>query len=182
MHDSGALAILDFLDCGHPSTYLAPLDDLKHVSHTILGHLAREKAEVVIIEIADGLFQRETRLLLGDAEFRSGIDHVLFAGGDSLAVESGVRILRDWGYRVVATSGLVSCSRLGIQEAEAASGTPCLSAQALASGELLPLIGLQPRSTLAQPVVGRALTEQNVADGAPVNLMVRQRESIPAIG
>lgn len=181
MHDAGALAILDFLDCGYPSTFLASLEELKQVSRTILGHLARERAEVVFLEIADGLFQRETRMLLTDAEFRGGIDHVLFAGGDSLSVESGVRILRSWGYRVVATSGLVSCSSLGIQEAEAAARLPCLSAQALAAGNLLPLIGLQPRSAVAQPMADRASTAQNVADGEPVNLIVRQKESVPAI-
>lgn len=181
MYDAGALSILDFSDCGHPSTFLATLEELKQVYHTILNQLASQKAEVVVFEIADGLFQRETRLLLTDPEFRHGIDHVLFAGGDSLSVESGVRILDSWGYSVTATSGLVSCSSLGIQECEGATGLACLNARTLASGGLLPLIGLEPRLSAGPGTAGDTSTDETVADGEPINLIVRQSEAIPAI-
>jgi hypothetical protein len=146
MKDAGALAIHDFSDCGHPSTYLASLDELKTVHRVLLAHLATLEPDVVLFEIADGLFQRETRALLTDPEFKGQVDHVLFAGVDSLSVECGARILESWGYHVAASSGLVSCSALGIKECEVATpGVPCLSSAALATGALLPRLGLEPR-------------------------------------
>jgi hypothetical protein len=150
MKDAGALAIHDFSDCGHPSTYLLPLDELKAIHRTLLAQLSTFKPEVVLFEIADGLMQRETEALLTDREFASQVDHVLFAGADSLSVESGVRMLESWGYHVAASSGLISCSVLGIKECQTATpNVPCFSAAALATGALLPRLGLKPRRDLA---------------------------------
>jgi len=150
MKDAGALAIRDFSDCGHPSTYLLSLDELKAIHRTLLSQLAKVDPEVVLFEIADGLLQRETRALLTDPEFAAQVDHVLFAGVDSLSVESGVRMLHAWGFDVAASSGLVSCSVLGMRECEEATpGVPCLNALALATGALLPRLGLEKRAPSA---------------------------------
>lgn len=147
MKDAGAVGIHDFSDCGHPSTYLASLEELRSIHHALFTNLAALGAEIVLFEIADGLFQRETRALLTDAAFHREIDHVLFAGVDSLSVESGVRLLQSWDYDVAASSGLVSCSALGIQECEAATpNVPCFNAFALATGALLPRLKLPRRS------------------------------------
>lgn len=152
MKDAGALAIHDFSDCGHPSTYLLSLAELKEIHRTLLSQLGALKPEVVLFEIADGLFQRETRALLTDPDFKCSVDHVLFAGVDSLSVESGVRLLESWGYHVAASSGLVSCSILGIRECEAATpAVPCYSAAALATGALLPRLDLVARRNVADP-------------------------------
>ena len=173
MKDAGALAIHDFSDCGHPSTYLLPLDELKAVHRTLLAYLQQFRPEVVLFEIADGLFQRETRALLTDPEFAASVDHVLFAGVDSLSVESGVRMLEAWGYHVAANSGLVSCSSLGIRECEAATpDVPCFSATALATGALLPRLDLAPRRDAAagNNGAGRPPAE-NAVESARMNLI-----------
>ncbi len=172
MHDAGALGIHDFTDCGHPSTYMLSLEELKRVHRTIASHLARLDPEVVVYEIADGLFQRETQLLMTDPAFRDAIDHVIFTGADSLSVESGVRRLGQWGYRVAATSGLVSCSVLGVKESEtAAPGVPCLSAGALAGGLLLPRLGLVPRTVTAGGGVGFLAAGAGVAESRRLALV-----------
>lgn len=146
MYDAGAVGVHDFVDCGYPSTYLLSLPELKRIHRTVLSRLMQREPDVVVLEVADGLFQRETRMLLTDPEFRGSVDHVVFAGVDSLSAESGARHLASWGYKVAATSGLASCSSLGIDECEAAvPGVPCLNALALATGQLLPRIGLLPR-------------------------------------
>lgn len=172
MYDAGASGIADFTDCGHPSTYLLDLEALKRIEAVLLSHLVSLDPEFVVYEIADGLLQRETRMLLTDAEFRAGIDHVVFAGVDSLSVESGVRTLTGWGYRVAATSGLISCSVLGIREAEAAApGIPCLGAVQLATGALLPRLGVEAR---VQPVtggVGLVASGGGTAESARVHLV-----------
>jgi hypothetical protein len=155
MKDAGALAIHDFSDCGHPSTYLLPLDDLKAIHRTLLGQLSAQRPDVVLFEIADGLFQRETQALLTDPEFAAQVDHVLFAGVDSLSVESGVRLLESWGYHVAASSGLVSCSALGIKECQTATpNVPCFNSAALATGALLARLELAPRRDVAPALTG----------------------------
>ena len=168
MHDAGALGIFDFSDCGHPSTYLASLDDLKSIYRALLSRMGELNPELAIFEIADGLLQRETRMLLTDPEFRREVDHVVFAGVDSLSVESGVRILQSWGYNVAAVSGLVSCSALGIQECGAAApGIPCLNAVQLATGAILPRIGLEPRVKPAEAGPGAFASDSpNTASSA----------------
>jgi hypothetical protein len=173
MKDAGALAIHDFSDCGHPSTYLLPLDELKAIHRTLLAQLSTLRPDVVLFEIADGLLQRETRALLTDPEFAGEVDHVLFAGVDSLSVESGVRMLESWGFHVAATSGLVSCSALGIKECEAASpGVPCFNALALATGAILPRLDLESRRDVA---AAAALTGagNGSADGAVESARMR---------
>lgn len=172
MYDAGASGIADFTDCGHPSTYLLDLADLKRVQTVLLSHLASLDPEFVVYEIADGLFQRETRMLLTDPEFRAGIDHVVFAGVDSLSIESGVRTVAAWGYRVAATSGLVSCSVLGSRESEAAApGIPCLGAAALATGALLPRLGVEARVRPVTGGVGLVAAGGGTAESARVHLV-----------
>ena len=63
---------------------------------------------------------------------------MLFAANDSLSAESGVRRLREIGYRVAAVSGIVSTSILGSQEVTRVTGLPCLNNASLAIGSLGP--------------------------------------------
>ena len=94
-----------------------------------------------MIEIADGLFQRETKMILDDPGFQKLIDHVFFSAGDSMGAESGVRLLRQSGFTPKAVTGLVSRSLLSRMEAELATGLPCLSLEDILSGRVLDTLG-----------------------------------------
>ncbi len=137
MEDAGATRVLDFTHFGFPSTsHLAP-EDLLSLASDIRTSLLEEEPEFLVCEIADGIFQRETRILLEDPGFHQTIDAVVFAGPDSPACESGVRRLREWGYGVAAVAGMVANSRLGMEEVRAAVGVPCLSGPMILEGALL---------------------------------------------
>jgi hypothetical protein len=136
--DAGAERVLDFTWAGHPSTAGCSADELLAIARELHNALATERPDDIVIEIADGVVQRETRILLEDPTFRACIDAVTFAGPDALSCDAGVRLLRELDYNVVAVSGLVSGSPLGMAEAEAATGLPCLSLDRLLEGELLP--------------------------------------------
>lgn len=136
----GARPVLDFTKAGYPSTYMLDEDELLHIFRTLVSHLRRSNPDYIVLEIADGIFQRETRLLLDTDELRHAVDHVLFTAGDSLAIECGVRRLRELGWPVRATAGLLTQSPLAMREAEEVSGLPCLSIDRMLSGELLPLL------------------------------------------
>jgi len=137
----GARPVLDFLDAGFPSTYLLDPKQIAHVRDVLLSRLRAARPDYIVIEIADGIFQRETRMLLTDETFRAQIDHVIFTAGDSLAAESGVRHLRRYGLPLRAVSGLLTQSELGIREAEEATGVPCLATDRIEDGAAFELLG-----------------------------------------
>ncbi|HET6374325.1 MAG TPA: DUF1611 domain-containing protein [Candidatus Polarisedimenticolia bacterium] len=133
--DAGASKVADFSDCGWPSTYLADLSDLLDINTRLRAALL-DDAEYFVMEVADGLRQRETEMLLESDAFRDTIDAVIFAGPDALSAESGVRRLKELGYHVVAVSGLVSTSSLGINEVTRVTGLPCLNNAGLSTGQI----------------------------------------------
>jgi hypothetical protein len=136
MEDAGALRVLDFTYMGYPSTANLAAADLLALASDLRALLYEERPEFVIYEIADGIFQRETRLLLEDPAFRETIDVVLYAAPESPSCESGVRWLREWGYTVGAVCGMVANSRLGMEEVRTATGVPCLNGQMILDGAL----------------------------------------------
>jgi hypothetical protein len=137
--DAGAHSVSDFLDFGMPSTFGYPLERLAFTMLAIRNTLAACGADVVVLEIADGLLMPETSGLL---EQLGGVaDTVVLAAVDALSARSGVEILRGLGLPVQALSGLVSRSPLASREAVAAIGLPVLSPRSLADGAALELIG-----------------------------------------
>src|SRR6202165_1659918 len=59
MLDAGACVALDFVDGGFPSTYLSTLDELLHLYDLLITRAAGAGASWGVVEIADGLLQRE---------------------------------------------------------------------------------------------------------------------------
>ena len=137
----GAGPVLDFVDAGYPSTYMLDPDELVRLQDVLLSQLRATRPDYIVLEVADGIFQRETRMLLRSEEFRAAVDHVFFAANDSLSAESGVRHLRAYGLPIRAVSGVLTQSPLGVREAEEATGVPCLSAVQIREGAALELLG-----------------------------------------
>lgn len=133
MTDCGAGQVLDFTDAGHPSTYLLPPETIESIAHTLTGHLAREGAGVVVLEIADGLYQQETARLLAGRFFADWVDGVLFAAADAMGAVAGARALERLGLCLVGLGGALTASPLAIREAETAAGAPVFTSEALAS-------------------------------------------------
>lgn len=136
MLDAGACTALDFVDGGYPSTYLCTLEELLILYRLLLSHAAAHGADWVVVEIADGLLQRETAALLQSPSFTATVDAWVLAASDSLGAVGAVGTLRGWGLEPVAISGLVSMSPLSIREAETATGVVCLTAKGLQRGDL----------------------------------------------
>jgi hypothetical protein len=59
MQDAGAHPVVDFVDGGFPSTYLCGLDELLALDRLLTAHAAALGAAWIVIEIADGLLQRD---------------------------------------------------------------------------------------------------------------------------
>lgn len=151
LRSCGARPVLDFTDAGYPSTYLAESDDLLGIFRVLLSHLRSAGPDFVVLEVADGLVQRETRLLLESAEFRANVDHVFFAAGDSMSAAYGAGLLRELDLPLRAVSGALTQSSLAAREAEAAAGVPCLSMDGILTADLRRLLAQAP----APPVAAR---------------------------
>lgn len=150
MVDAGACKVLDFTDMGHASTAGLPLELIERTAISLIAHCAAEAPDAIVVEIADGVLQRETGWLLSSATFRQAIDGVLFAAGDALGAVGG----RDWlvskGHRVAGVSGLVSASPLATREAEAAMGLPILTLDQLRDPVFAPQICFAPGVVAAE--------------------------------
>jgi hypothetical protein len=144
--DHGASAVLDFSDCGVPGTYLCTEEDLLGIYRTLYYALRRHQPDIIVIEFADGLVQRETKLLLEHPEVCASIDGVLYVAVDSIAADGGVRWLATRAYTVLGVSGLVSASPLGAKEAEDQSKVRCYSREELMYGALNPFLDRAPRA------------------------------------
>jgi hypothetical protein len=140
MVDSGAHRMLDFTDVGLASTFRIPMRILERKLIELVDHLAAAGSGVILVEIADGLFQQETARLIRSRIFRDLIDGVVFAAGDAMSAAAGVALLHNAGLPVIGISGLLSASPLASREAEAASGVPVLTKDELASPEFAPIV------------------------------------------
>jgi len=114
--DCGATIVTDFSDMGFPSTFMCSKETILDIYQSLIDSLNDESLEYVVMEIADGLMQRETMFLLQDKAFMNTIDKVIFSCGDSLSAFYGVQLLKEWGIEVTAISGRFTMSPLLIKE------------------------------------------------------------------
>ncbi|MEM1046321.1 MAG: hypothetical protein AAGL24_09225 [Pseudomonadota bacterium] len=155
--DTGAHYVADFTDVGMVSTYQQTAERIEAGLDTLLAHAAREGCEVAIVELADGVFQKETGELLRKQRIQDCFAGVVFAAPDALASAGGCTALRAMGIEPAAVTGMVSCSPLGAAEAEAATAVRVISKDELcdpaqANALLSGIIGSAgSRSALPQP-------------------------------
>ncbi|MCG8404711.1 MAG: hypothetical protein MI923_05885 [Phycisphaerales bacterium] len=126
MKDSGAVHVLDFTNAGHSSTAQCSQEELWNIFLTITSHLAVPGPDYIVLEIADGITQRETELLLELHLAHHFADIAIYACNDSLGVRMGLRLLRKYDLNTVAVSGCVACSPLATREAQELTHIPVL--------------------------------------------------------
>ncbi len=119
MKSAGASEVTDFVDYGYPSTYMLPQHQLNDLFWDMYGdlHQAAGPGGYIVLEFADGIYQRETAMLLSNMEIKRRISHVVFSCCDSLSAVAGVKTLRRaFGLETTAISGPAANSGLGLSE------------------------------------------------------------------
>ncbi len=129
--DAGIPVVADFTDAGMASTYRQPLERIERGFEALIAHAVSEGAEVAVVELADGVCQRETAALLHACRLRDALAGVLLAAPDALSAIGSVFILRQMDLVPFALSGMVSCSPLATAEAEASTGIVVISREDL---------------------------------------------------
>jgi poly(3-hydroxybutyrate) depolymerase len=164
LKDAGAKPVLDFTDAGLASTYMASPEEIDGVLMTLIAHIARQGVDAIVIEIADGIFQRETAALLRSALFARFVGGAVLAARDSMGASAGAESLRAVSMPVLAVSGLLSASPLQCAEAKAATGLPVYTREGLATaGTAMGIISqAQRRSAHHNPPERVAQVEKSV--------------------
>jgi len=117
MEDNGASPVADFTYLGYPSTYMLSETELLHIFNTLDLKYANSPRRYWVVELADGILQRETAMLLHSEEVRSRIHRLIFTARDAFGAIGGLDILRrEFGLVSDAISGFCSSSPLGVRE------------------------------------------------------------------
>lgn len=124
--DAGASTVLDFTDFGHATTYRLGDQRIREIFVDMVDELAATGADVVVIEVADGVYQEETRRLLEDPAFHERVDRVVFASQDALGAVAGMQVLDGAGVTTAAVSGVVTSSPLATSEAGQVLSVPVI--------------------------------------------------------
>jgi molybdopterin-guanine dinucleotide biosynthesis protein len=150
MQDAGAYPVLDFTDCGFPSTYRVKLEQILGILETLTDNITAEGVDAIVLEIADGLFQEETAAVASSLSFRTRIDGVIYAAATALGIVAGIEWLRCNELPVLAASGLITTSPLASREAEQVTGLPLLTIEQLRDPAILARVLRQPQMALSR--------------------------------
>lgn len=143
-HDAGARWVVDFTDAGFASTYLLDPQEVEGVHRALIANLVHRGASAIVLEVADGQYQRETAALVDSPAFRSSVDGVVFAALDAAGAVNGVNWLTDKGLPVLAVSGLVTQSDLATAETRRATNLPVVPTYELSAPQAI--LDLLPRN------------------------------------
>jgi hypothetical protein len=129
--DAGADWVLDFTHCGHASTFGLGLEELLDILYTVQTQMHAKAVDVLVLEVADGLLQQETSLLLRSEKFRQRVDGCIFSSGEAMGAIAGAQWLHGQKLPLLALSGAMTRSPLSSAEAAAATGIETLGLDAL---------------------------------------------------
>jgi len=141
VQDYGAHATIDFSDFGFPSTYMCDTDLILDLYQSLLNQMLNSvNPDYVIVEIADGLYERETNALLNHAEFKKQFQGAIFSAAGSLSGIAGAKQLEGLGIHVFGISGLVTTSPLLVKEIKQNSKYNVLLMEDLMSEKIMHII------------------------------------------
>jgi len=151
MNDAGAAHYADFSYLGYPSTYLLPEEELLRIFRQLDLKYANNPRNFWVVEVADGIAQRETALLLRAPEVRRRIHRLILCANDAFGALGGLTTLRDEFDLVPdALSGLCSSSPLHVRELQIFTSIPIFNS-AQPDADVLRRI-LVPLRTRRRPV------------------------------
>jgi hypothetical protein len=130
MAATGAVHAMDFSEYGWPSTYGATPAELVQMLHGMLDTCARKGADVVVMEIADGFLQRETRMLLQSETVRALTSGLVLSAACSGSALAGAEHVTKAGFAPWAVTGLVTNSPLFMREFRSRSSIPIVPSTA----------------------------------------------------
>jgi len=127
---TGAQHTADFSDYGFPSTYLCSQEELVNLYSRMLEDTLSIKPDVVLAEIADGILQRETQLLLQSNFVKSTNIGIVLTAPCACSALTLTEKVKQLGYSPIAVTGLITNSPLFASEFSDYNNTPVLNTNA----------------------------------------------------
>jgi hypothetical protein len=141
MNDAGANTYADFTYVGYPSTYLLTKDELLDIFNQLDLKYANNPKNFWVVELADGVIQRETAILLSSPEVVSRINKLIFCANDAFGAIGGLRTLKE-KFNLIpdALSGICSSSPLHVRELSAFTNIPVFNSAEVDIGMLAKIL------------------------------------------
>ncbi len=152
VRDCGAKRALDFANAGFPSTYLCDEQEMLNLYEYLLQMADEVKPDYIVMEIADGLFQKETDMLLRNKAFMSTISGIMFSCGDSLSAMQGIEILEGMNQNILGICGLFTISPLLVQEVKEKTNYPVFTLSDLSSPSI---VNALPQTTVINLTINK---------------------------
>lgn len=133
--DCGADLGLDFTQWGFPSTYLESEETLLNLFETLVHQASSIQPDYIIMEIADGLLQRETEILLNSALMQR-VSGVIYSDSSSTGALSGIMMLEKLNITPMAICGSLLKSPLMVAEIQARTEIPVLGLNQLGAASI----------------------------------------------
>jgi hypothetical protein len=132
MNDAGAKVYADFTQLGYPSTFLLPESEIIDIFNKLDLKYANNPDNFWVIELADGINQRETAMLLNSVDVQSRIYKLIFCSEGAFGVMGGLRVLKD-RFNLIpdAISGICTSSPLKVREVKEFTHIPVFNSVAI---------------------------------------------------
>jgi hypothetical protein len=141
MNDAGASVYTDFTHFGYPSTYLLSGEEVINIFNFLDLKYGNNPKNYWIVELADGIIQRETGMLLHSSDVTSRLHRLIFCAADAFGAIGGLRILKERFSLVPdAISGVCSSSPLHLRELSEFSSVPVFNSAEPDAKELTDLL------------------------------------------
>lgn len=141
MNDAGAEKYSDFSYLGYPSTYMLEKDEITDIFNKLDLKYANNKENYWVVELADGIMQRETAMLLNCKDVRSRIHKLIFCAADAFGAIGGINILKSsLDLKPNAISGICSSSPLHVEELKKVTSIPVFNSMRPNAKELLEIL------------------------------------------
>lgn len=115
--DRGATVALSFVDCGIPST--AYRTDVPSIARTLLGHLAVDEPDVIVLELGDGLMgSYGVDDIVCDPSLARVFTGAVLAANDTIGANAGAHMLKDAGIDVLVVTGPATDNLAGVDRLE----------------------------------------------------------------
>lgn len=162
MLDAGAGRVLDFTHCGFCSTAETTDAELGSISATLISHLSQGRPDLLVLEIADGIIQKETQRLVRMLVAEQKADGAMLAIHDVLSAGSAAEIVeRQFKLPLLGISGAVTQSPLSIAELRSVTNIPVYDMPTLAD----PIIALALEPLLERAAKVRSAQSHSIAAG-----------------
>ncbi|UTW08284.1 hypothetical protein [Pseudomonas benzenivorans] len=125
--DAGAMAAYDFTDAGLPGTWKQPTERLFTIARQIIDAACTHEAQYLVIELADGILQEETKALIEHQGFLALCDGCFLAADCAPGALMLVQQLSAQKVPILAISGTLTKAPLLIEEVCHHTGLPALT-------------------------------------------------------